>query len=195
MLEDLYKERLEPLVEGLSRPNWDILADLNTTGVVFESALDARKGFVWRIKEEVGGELAFEMVRDKMQYRRYTNVDRYGLLGLSQINVSDRRVVLTEGVSDYFTAKRLCTNENVLGVTTLGGSRVAKAVLVNLFDEFTICSDNDALAARNTGMANSDRFRAFLESYGKRVRVFVPADGYKDISDNYIGLMRNGRGS
>lgn len=194
MLEDLYKDRLEPLAGNLNRPNWDILIDVNNSGVLFESALDAHKGFVWRIKEDVGGVPAFEMVRDKMQYRRYTNVDRYGLLGLSQINLSDRRVILTEGVSDYFTAKRLCPERNVLGVTTLSGSRVAKAVLVNLFDEFTICADNDAAAVRNTGTANADRFRAFLESYGKRVVVFVPKDGYKDISDNFIGLMRNGRG-
>lgn len=194
MLRDLYNTAITDSVGGdLSRPNWDILTDINNTGVAFESYLDARKGFAWRIEESVGGEVAFKLVRDKMTMNRFTDADKYGLLGLSEINVSDRRVVLTEGVSDFFTARYLCGGNNVLGVTTLSGSKAAKAILVNMFDEFIICSDNDAKAERNTGLTNSSRFRSFLEGYGKKVSVFIPADGYKDITDNFIGLLKNGR--
>ena len=114
-------------------------------------------------------------------------------MGLSAIDRTDRAVILTEGVSDYFTAKILCPESNVLGVTTLTGSHAAKAILVNLFDTFTICTDNDTGKERNTGYTNSSRFREFLESYGKTVNIFLPSDGYKDISDNFVGkLRRNG---
>lgn len=194
MLKDLYNTAITDNVGGdLNRPNWDILSDINDTSISFTSFLDVKKGFAWRITERMDSEVVFDLVRDKMKMNRYTNIDKYGLLGLSNINTHDRRVILTEGVSDYFTAKHLCPGNNVLGVTTLGGSKVARAILVNMFDEFIICSDNDSKAARNTGVTNSAKFRTFLENYNKKVYIFLPADSYKDISDNFIGLLRNGR--
>jgi hypothetical protein len=176
-----------------NRHNWDVLSELYKGGITFKSYLDPRKGFAWRITETLDGDTVFDLVRDKMTLTRYTDTDRYGLLGLSAIDRTDRAVILTEGVSDYFTAKILCPESNVLGVTTLTGSHAAKAILVNLFDTFTICTDNDTGKERNTGYTNSSRFREFLESYGKTVNIFLPSDGYKDISDNFVGkLRRNG---
>ena len=190
LLEDLYKDGIESGGVNLNRHNWDILSDIYGGDIVFRSYLDPRKGFAWRITETLDGETVFDLVRDKMTLNRYTNVDKYGLLGLSAIDKADRSVILTEGVSDYFTAKILCPDRNVLGVTTLTGSRTAKTILVNLFDTYIICTDNDTGKERNTGYTNSSRFREFLESYGKNVNIFLPADGYKDISDNFIGKLR-----
>lgn len=191
MLEDLYTDIKDKPGIDLNRHNWDILSDIYKGGILFESQLDPRKGFIWRMSEKIDQEEVFDLVRDKITLNRFTNTDKYGLLGLSQINLKDRNVILTEGVSDYFTAKILCPEENVLGVTTLTGSHTAKAILVNMFDSFILCSDNDTGKERNTGMTNSSRFREFLESYHKKVRVFLPADGYKDISDNYIAKLRD----
>lgn len=194
MLEKLYENGLVADGVNLNRHNWDILSDIYTGGITFESYVDPRKGFAWRITERMGDDTVFDLVRDKMTLNRYTNVDEYGLLGLSQINPKDRRVILTEGVSDYFTAKILCPDDNVLGVTTLTGSHTAKTILVNMFDFFILCTDNDTGKERNTGYTNSGRFREFLESYHKTVKIFLPDDGYKDISDNYIGKLRqNGK--
>lgn len=191
MLEDLHNNDVVFNYNvDTDRHNWDILSDIYKGSISFESCLDPRKGFVWRITETIDNDVVFDMIRDKMTLNRYTNTDKYGLLGLSVINKADRSVILTEGVSDYFTAKILCPDNNVLGVTTLTGSHVAKTILVNMFDSFVICSDNDSNKEYNTGITNSSRFREFLESYNKTVEVFLPADRYKDISDNFIGKMR-----
>lgn len=191
MLGDLYGNGIKNDGIDLNRHNWDILSDMYDGDITFTSYLDPRKGFAWRITETLDGKTVFDLVRDKMTLNRYTNTDEYGLLGLSAINKHERSVILTEGVSDYFTAKILCPESNVLGVTTLTGSHTAKTILVNMFDTFTICTDNDTGHERNTGYTNSSRFREFLESYGKTVNIFLPSDGYKDISDNFIGKLRN----
>lgn len=190
MLQDLYNSSIESGGVDLNRHNWDILSELYKGDITFKSYLDPRKGFAWRITETLDGETVFDLVRDKMTLNRYTDTDKYGLLGLSAINKTDRTVILTEGVSDYFTAKTLCPESNVLGVTTLTGSHTAKAILVNMFDTYIICTDNDTGKERNTGYTNSSRFREFLESYGKTVNIFLPSDGYKDISDNFIGKLK-----
>lgn len=191
MLEELYTDIIKKPNVELNCHNWDILSSIYKGGILFESQLDPRKGFIWRMTEKIGQEEVFDLVRDKMTLNRFTNTDRYGLLGLSQINLKDRSVILTEGVSDYFTAKILCPDKNVLGVTTLTGSHTAKAILVNLFDSYILCSDNDSGKERNTGIMNSSKFREYLESYHKDVKIFLPADGYKDISDNYIAKLRD----
>ena len=190
MLNDLYGNGIKNNGVDVNRHNWDILSEIYDGGIMFKSYLDPHKGFAWRITETMDGETVFDLVRDKMTLNRYTDTDKYGLLGLSAINPNERSVILTEGVSDYFTAKILCPESNVLGVTTLTGSHTAKTILVNMFDTFTICTDNDTGHERNTGYTNSSRFREFLESYGKTVNIFLPSDGYKDISDNFIGKLR-----
>lgn len=195
MIKDLNNDNIPcPIKIDKNRQNWDNLIALynnvnKVDSITYESCLDSKKGFVWKIEERIGGNVSFELIRDKITKNRYTNIDEYGLLGLSVINPSDRSVILTEGVSDYFSARFLCPNKNVLGVTTLGGSRIAKIILVNMFDTFCICSDNDTKGERNTGFTNSNRFKSFLESYGKKVYIYIPQSPYKDISDNLIAKL------
>ena len=200
MIKDLYNESIEcPIPFDRNASNWDNLITIyngvnKVPSITFENTLDVHKGFVWKIRETIGDRCVFELMRDKMLRNRYTNIDEYGLLGLSIINPKDRSVILTEGVSDYFSAKFLCPDRNVLGVTTLGGSRIAKMILVNMFDTFCICSDNDTKGERNTGLTNSNKFKMFLEGYNKRIYIFIPETGYKDVSDNLFGkLVYDGR--
>ena len=114
MIKDLYNESIEcPIPIDRNAHNWDnLIAIYNGVGkvpsITFENALDIHKGFVWKITETLNGEPIFVLMRDKMLKNRYTDVDKYGLLGLSIINPKDRSVILTEGVSDYFSAKFLC---------------------------------------------------------------------------------------
>ena len=196
MIKDLYNsEGIKCNVQiDCNAHNWDNLLKIyNSVNKVptidFSAYLDTHKGFVWRIRETIDNVCTFELIRDKVLKNRYTNIDKYGLLGLSIINPLDRSVILTEGVSDYFSAKFLCPDRNVLGVTTLGGSKTAKTILVNMFDEFCICSDNDTKGERNTGFTNANRFKQFLEGYNKRVYIFIPVTGYKDVSDNLMGKL------
>ena len=62
--------------------------------------------------------MVFSMARSITSHQRNTKVDKYGILGVSLLNLKDTSVILTEGVSDFFTAKILCPDRNVLGVTT-----------------------------------------------------------------------------
>ena len=84
-------------------------------------------------------------------------------------------------MSDYFTAKLLCPDRNVLGITTLGGSTNAKKIILSLFDSVLICADNDA-----TGMLNATKWKRFLTSYNKSASVFLPPQGKKDITDAFV---------
>ena len=82
MLEELYGNGIKSDGVSLNRHNWDILSELYRGGIVFKSYLDPRKGFAWRITETMDGETVFDLVRDKMTLNRYTDTDKYGLLGL-----------------------------------------------------------------------------------------------------------------
>lgn len=146
-------------------------------------------GISWSIREQLkSGE--FWMTRSKVTNMRNTIKDDFGLLGLSLINPKDDKVILTEGVSDYFTAKLLCPQNNVLGVTTLGGSTNAKKILLNLFNKFIICSDNDVKGSINTGLNNAQNWKKFLSSFGKSVSIFIPQTGCKDITENFIKILK-----
>lgn len=138
-------------------------------------------GFSWKIEEVLEGESVFSMTRSFVTLQRLTDHDKYGLLGVSLLNLSDSSVIITEGVSDYFTAKILCPDRNVLGVTTLGGSSAARKILLSLFNSFCICADNDA-----TGLRNATNWKQFLQRYNKSVTIFTPPAGFKDITDSFI---------
>lgn len=171
--------------------NWDVLQQIYNLNrdlfgsITFDKVEDPRDGICWRIKESVA-DGNFLMQRSCITKQRNTIEDTYGLLGLSLIDPKDDSVILTEGVSDFFTAKFLEPTRNVLGVTTLSGSVTAKKLILSLFNKILICSDNDALAERNTGITNSAAMRKFYSNYLKSVTIFTPQPGFKDITDNLI---------
>jgi len=178
MLEQLYTG-LSPIYGNLplTYHHWEVLRSIWKSGSVSFS----NDGFYWKIQEVLDGETVFSMTRSLASLQRNTEQDKYGLLGVSLLNLQDKSVILTEGVSDYFTAKILCPDRNVLGVTTLGGSSSAKKILLSLFDSFLICSDSDS-----TGIINSSKWKRLLNSYNKSVSVFLPPTGAKDITESFI---------
>lgn len=127
----------------------------------------------------------FSFQRDLLSLQRTTNLDTYSILGLSLINPLDTKVILTEGVSDYFTAKLLCPNSNVLAFTTLGGSTLSKSIVLSLFSSFIICQDNDS-----TGRSNALHLSNLLKSYNKLVSIFTSPTPNKDLSQSFLSLLR-----
>lgn len=192
MLRDLHTDRsLGYRCLPNKAKNWDHLMYLVNNNktlfpkIDFTETSNLDDGRMWQIREFVGEE-SFVMQRSMIKGHRNTIKDLYGLIGLSSINPKDTSVILTEGVSDYFTAKLLEPKRNVLGVTTLSGSTTAKKILINLFDNFLICADNDATSSKNTGVSNAYNLKKFLESFGKSVTIFTPQVGFKDITDNFV---------
>lgn len=136
----------------------------------------------WRISESFTGPPHFELRRDVISLRRYTDIDIYGVLGLSLINPQKPTVILTEGVSDYISTKLLYPDTNVLGITQLGGSDTAKLLLLSLFDKFIICVDND-----EAGLKNGLNWKNFLLPYNKQVKLWkTQAPHCKDVTDEFL---------
>lgn len=128
--------------------------------------------------------LFFILQRDLLTFQRKTLKDTYGILGLSLIDPSNSSVFITEGVSDYFTAKLLLPNSNVLAFTTLGGSSLSKTLVLSLFNSITLIQDNDS-----TGRSNSTNLSTFFKSYNKSVYIFSPPV-YKDLSESFIQSLK-----
>lgn len=139
----------------------------------------------WCIKEQLG-DYKFIFHRNKATKQRITEHDSLGLIGFSSLNVLDDRVYLTEGVSDFITVKLLYPNMNVLGLTTLSGSRISKKIVCSLFNRICIVSDNDTDKSNNTGLSNTQRMYKFFTAKGKKVSIKLPSSGFKDITDEFI---------
>lgn len=174
------------------RHNWDILKTLFEDKYPTISLSDSHENYnpVWEVKETLEEELIFHLIRNKMTNQRITKVDIYGILGLSTINLKNTHTFLTEGISDFISTKLLFPEENVLGLTKLSGSYKAKLLYSNMFESFTIISDNDFTKSSNTGMNNSLKMRDSLVKLGKKVVVDMPESRYNDISDNFIKSLR-----
>lgn len=143
----------------------------------------------WSLKEVLHGEVVFRMERSRMDGARKEHVNCFGLIGVSQLDVNQRDVIITEGVSDYIMAKMLCTDKNVLGFTNLGGSCLARSIVVSLFDEALIISDNDANhEGGNIGYRTSRNIQSELRSYGMKASVYLPEG--KDLCDTVFNRIR-----
>lgn len=145
---------------------------------------------VWELTETLEGEVIFNLIRNKITSQRITKVDMYGLLGVSLLDLSKKQVGLTEGVSDYITAKLLYPNDNILGMTTLSGSTKSKLIYTTLFDDFVLLSDNDTSKEKNTGVTNTMNMRKSLVEEGKTVKVEMPDYRFKDITENFIQQLK-----
>lgn len=184
MLTDLLTGNVPSLSFDPRGREWDFLrANWHLSSPSLTSEL-TDEGPVWRIAEQCG-DYSFEMVRNQFTMNRNTLRNDLGLIGFSLIDPKDTKVIVTEGVSDYFTAKLLCPDSNVLGFTSLGGSSAAKAIVLSLFDKIVYCADND-----EAGLTAGMKVKAFLESYGKSVRIFTAPTPYKDITEALMGVLR-----
>ena len=105
---------------------------------------------------------------------RYTNIDLFGVIGLASFNFYNNTTILTEGVSDFLTARLIFSkNVNVLGKTSSSPKHLI-SFLTNSKNVF-ICCDNDKTGL-NIG-AEYKKYITFAEVY-----LYVPFSG-KDISD------------
>lgn len=174
-----------------NKHNWDILESLlihNDVGVALNTEVSVFNRD-WRIEEKIDNEVVFLMMRDQVKHYRETMIDQYGLLGLSQIDLKDTHCILTEGVSDYFSARLVFPSFNVLGLTTLSGSFKAKCIYMNLFDSFTLFSDND-FKKDNVGIKSGFMLRKNLTDLGKKVQLVIPETPHNDLTDNFIFRLK-----
>lgn len=181
MLENLYTGQINLPKVDTTLPSWEILRRLwSPCSVMFTN-----DNFYWHITEVLEDEVVFHMTRSVVTMQRFTETNKYGLLGVSLLNLEDKSVILTEGVSDFFSAKLLCPDRNVLGITNVGGSVNARSILVNLFDSFLFCADSD-----DTGRSNVIKWKEFLRPYGKKVSIFMVPPGCKDVSESLIKNLK-----
>lgn len=137
--------------------------------------------------------ISFWYTREVVGPYKFLSVDYFGLVGLSRLDLNDRSVIITEGVSDYLSAVMVYPGRNVLGFLTPGGSRKALRVVLSLFDDITYCADNDFASSSgfNTGQRVGARVVHFFRQYGKSVRLWSPSYPNKDLTDEFMaGLVR-----
>lgn len=143
------------------------------------------------VVERIGKNVLFWYQREVFGLRRSTSIDRYGLIGLSALNLQSRQIVLTEGVSDFLSFKMCYPNLNVLGFTTLGGNLKSTKILLTLSDELILISDNDFGKEKNTGLINAMELKTYYESKGKKVSVLFPSAPHKDITQQIMFELKH----
>lgn len=164
-------------------------------GVTVDSDL-TRPSMAVRVVEQlstaVGPRVSFWYSRDVGGPAKMTYINHFGLVGLSRLNLQDRSVFLTEGVSDYLSASMVFEGYNVLGLTSLGGNRAAHKIISSLFDSIVYISDNDIGGdGVNTGVRAAGRVVDFYRSLGKTVSVLFPSVGYKDFTEEFMGRLQS----
>lgn len=187
-------EPVLPLVNWDS-PQWAVLEAIWGYGV--------REGFLSNVSlsrpfspdsvdviERLGGDVLFWYQRNLYSSSRSTSIDRYGLVGLSLLDLTQSSVILTEGVSDYLTMKFLYPDCNVLGFTTLGGNSKSTKILLSLFSEIVFITDNDFTKSTNTGLVNGLHLKRYYEGFGKVCQVYLPDLPYKDITQQFISQCK-----
>ena len=137
-----------------------------------------------------GSRVSFWYSRDVLGRRKYNVADYFGLVGLSLLDMGSRSVLITEGVSDFLSAVMAFQGRNVLGFTTLGGSRSAVSIVSRLFDDIVYICDNDYGSEVNTGVRAALRMQGFFEQLGKRFRVELPPDCAGDFTEWYMSELR-----
>lgn len=142
------------------------------------------------VVENVGSTSIFWYQRNIVGSRRITTIDRYGLIGLSTLNLKNRTICVTEGVSDFLTMKMCYPQYNVLGFTTLGGNIKSTKILLSLADHLVFICDNDMLKDKNTGLSNGLSLKTFYEGKGKKVTLLLPNAPNKDITQQIISQLK-----
>ena len=175
-IKDIITSTPTPQV-NLHQHQWSIFSDLWSSTHPQSSLTFTKQDDGWHITETIEHTQVFDIRRDYITLHRYTNTDLLGVLGMSLINPQESSCVITEGVSDFITTKYLLPSHNVLGITNLGGSSLAKRLLISLFTHIYIVADNDA-----TGIRNAMNYRKFFSNYGisTTIETFPPC---KDITE------------
>lgn len=143
-----------------------------------------------RLPSDMGSRVSLWYARDVGSKGKTMYIDFFGLVGLSMLDFSSRSVLITEGVSDFLSAKMVYPDRNVLGFTTLGGSRRATKIICSLFDDITYICDDDSGKSVNTGLRAGGRLLQFYRNQGKSVRLLLPSAGYNDFTEEFMARLR-----
>lgn len=133
------------------------------------------------VTEEFEGNTLFQLTR-YFNGKRITDIDRLGFVGVSMTNLSDKSLIITEGVSDFLSLKSEQPTLNVWGKTKLSLSRLQLHIIKSLFTNVILIADND-----NTGITKAFDIQSKLKRAGLDTDVFLPQN--KDITlDLYQGV-------
>lgn len=132
--------------------------------------------FVIKEYSKLSSTLLFHFTRSSITLNRFTKTNILSLLGVSLITNFDC-VIITEGVSDYFAVKLLCPNLQVLGVTNLKGSPLARKFL-SLFKRIIIIADNDS-----AGLSTLNYYRSIFPNN----KFYIPVN--KDVSEDIFSTL------
>ena len=174
-------------MDVLNKSQWQILHDLlkenPIKGITLDEVYDPYYGQGFLLKE-ICGKYRFEHFR-AVSGNRDTRIDKLGLIGVASLDLKDTRVTLTEGVSDFISYKITHLNQNVLGFTTLSGSKTAKYIVKNLFSSFKVIIDNDYGKKNNTGVLNANKILSTIGTHGN-VEIVMPDGSFKDFTEQFI---------
>lgn len=145
-------------------------------------------GADWVLSEVVDHIAFFRMTRSRLFLDRKVQADRYGIIGMSLVDPTIRDLIITEGVSDFVSVKSVFPDCNVIGFTKLGGTVLARSIAMSIADHIIVCSDNDQMKDRNTGLQNALKMRDGFRSYGIKCEIFLPDT--KDVSELLINAIR-----
>lgn len=192
MISQLVVNHLNVTHCRLDAPQWVTLFDLVRDNPIQGISLyDSMHPNSIDVKEAIEVLDTFWYSREIGTPKRLTFMDAFGIIGVASLNLKDSSVILTEGVSDFITMKLCYPNSNVLGFTTLSGNRVAKSIVLSLFDSATIISDNDFQKEEgNTGILNAFHIKDLFMSFGKKATIEIPEYPYKDITQLFINQLR-----
>lgn len=128
---------------------WDYLQREYTSKFTHSDLKFTSDPYEWRMHETFGGKTTLDYVRNKVSLDRKTVTDLYSMIGLSNLKYGDS-VILTEGVSDYFTAYlTLGSYLDVIGFTKLGGSELSRVFVKSSYKNVFIMADSDEVGLNN----------------------------------------------
>lgn len=138
---------------------------------------------LWNITEKFADKgittTLFDFTRSCITLNRRTNINLLGMLGLTALDFSNPSIIITEGVSDFFSIKLLNPTLNVLGITNLGGSTLVKQFLITYFSKIVIVADSDS-----AGVKTAISYQKFFSSHSIKSAIYIPSR--KDISQEIL---------
>jgi hypothetical protein len=170
------KRTINPTIQ-----QWDFLSMLTYP----ETILVRKELYGYTVHEQLE-EVEFEYVKYNKGYKSCKK-DLLGFIGFSAINLQDKAVVITEGVSDYLSVKACNPHLNVIGLLNLAGNVKARTFLISCFKNFVYIPDND-----QPGLEAARKLKAFIAGYlpNSRFILIKPEVGYKDITQQIFAKYK-----
>ena len=115
--------------------------------------------------------------------KRITDVDKLGFVGVTTTDLTNKTLIITEGISDFLSTKSQLPELNVWGKTKLSLSFLQQHAIKCMFNNVLVIADNDT-----TGIKKAFETQSRLTRAGVHTDVFLPRN--KDITlDLYQGII------